>query len=394
MWILFLACNPKPKHTCEADKGWITNPSFPTEVAESETFCDFYQFSWQAFLAQTQQAKSPEANAERVFEQNRIYQFGGVKNQCSLPPLLGRKASFDHQSSRVRKGDVFEKIEADSHALYDQNGNILLYNIYYSPQNCKATEKGFVKGTFEIKASWMQLKEPSDKYLTIEEPTGESLAHYGLVGIHFSIWTPRHPEAIWVTWEHKDNAPLCDGSSPVKKYNFASKEAAKCLKKHKSPIKCADFKFNIPHEISPPPNVAAPINVCREYALGNQHTASINGNDTNANKEAIEQLNKQLVGEKGLLTSLHLKDPMRVWSNYQMVGALWTKDGQASGSLPVAHNGGEPNPNSPQRGSLELTNMSMETFQQGDDSYVPNCFGCHGYKPEQPLSVSHIQQDL
>ena len=50
--------------------------------------------------------------------------------------------------------------------------------------------------------------------------------------------------------------------------------------------------------------------------------------------------------------------------------------------------------NSPQRGSLELTNMSMETFQQGDSSFVPNCFGCHNYKKSDPLNVSHIAQYL
>jgi len=394
MIFFLLACNPSPKNSCKADVAWITDPSLPIDVAETESFCDFYQFSWQWFLAQTQQAEDPQKNQERVFEQNRIYQFGGVKNQCNLPPIVGRHASFEHQQARIRKSDEFERIEADSHALYDQNENILSYNIYYAAQNCEATEKGFPPKSLEIKAAWMKLKEPSDKYLTIAEPAGESLEYYGLVGMHFAIWTPRHPEAIWVTWEHRDNAPLCDGSSPVQSYNFASKAASKCLHEKKSALKCADFKFNIPHEITPAPDKGKPINVCREYAYGNQHGKAINGNDTSANLLAIQSLNNELVGPHGLLTKLHNRNPMKVWSNYQMVGALWTKGGQESGVLPVPHNGGSASPSSPQRGSLELTNMSMETFQQGEDSYVPNCFGCHGYKSQTPLGVSHIQQDL
>jgi hypothetical protein len=32
----------------------------------------------------------------------------------------------------------------------------------------------------------------------------------------------------------------------------------------------------------------------------------------------------------------------------------------------------------------------METYEQGASSSVPNCFGCHGYTPTTPLTVSHI----
>ncbi len=51
-------------------------------------------------------------------------------------------------------------------------------------------------------------------------------------------------------------------------------------------------------------------------------------------------------------------------------------------------------PTSLQRGSLELTNMSMETFQQGDTSWAPNCFGCHNFNTADPLDVSHICNSL
>ena len=85
---------------------------------------------------------------------------------------------------------------------------------------------------------------------------------------------------------------------------------------------------------------------------------------------------------------------MAVWQNYEMVGALWTKNGAASGKLPVPSAQGPADPNSPQRGSLELTNMTMETFEQGDASFVPNCFGCHNYDPSTPLTVSHIEKKL
>ena len=91
-----------------------------------------------------------------------------------------------------------------------------------------------------------------------------------------------------------------------------------------------------------------------------------------------------------MLTNLPSDNPMAVWKNYEMVGGLWTKGGAASGNPPVPSSGGPGDPNSPQRGSLELTNMTMETYQQGATSAIPNCFGCHGFDPTTPLTVSHI----
>ena len=158
---------------------------------------------------------------------------------------------------------------------------------------------------------------------------------------------------------------------------------------------CDGFDFNTPLPFTgEPPLTGQSTNVCQEYAYGNEYGSAINGNDTGANSQAIHDLNESLVGKNGILSSLPMEDPMQIWSNYQMVGAIWTKDGKDSGNLPVPHKGGKADPHSPQRGSLELTNTTMETFQQGNDSYIPNCFGCHNYKSETPLTVSHIQQHL
>ena len=123
------------------------------------------------------------------------------------------------------------------------------------------------------------------------------------------------------------------------------------------------------------------------------HALQIQGADT-WTRQAIVDLNDQLVGPKGLLTALPEGDAMRVWSNYQMVGGLWTKNGAASGSPPVPSAQGPANANSPQRGSLELANTTMETYEQGPGSYVPNCFGCHNFDPKSPLQVSHIAASL
>jgi hypothetical protein len=81
----------------------------------------------------------------------------------------------------------------------------------------------------------------------------------------------------------------------------------------------------------------------------------------------------------GFLTQLPSSDPMAVWKNYVMTGSLWTLNGTAS------------SPNTNQRGSLELSNSTMETNFQDQGN---NCFTCHGYTPSDPLQVSHIYGTL
>lgn len=392
---------PAPPATCEADAAWLTSPSMPGEVPEAESFCDFYQFSWQWFLAQA----SPSKDGSPVFMQNRVYAPSGGTDQCSQPAITGVLGAAQQLIPRTTKPSHFEEAQADGNPLYDQNGNVLFYNAFYSQQLCDATSAGFVPGTLEAKISWMVLKEGTHHtYYTMnaEVPGQEGEVTLGLVGLHLAIWTPNHPEMIWATWEHKTNAPLCNGTSATTGWSLASDDAALCLTNSSGATTgppspgCESFKFNTPNPPSsgevPPTGV--PNNVCRQYAYGNLEGTAVNGNDNAANLAAITDLNKALVGDEGLLTKLPADNPLAVWANYEMVGAIWTKGGADSGKSPVTTPAGPGDANSPQRGSLELANMTLETFQQGDTSYIPNCFGCHNYKASDPLTVSHIQSRL
>ena len=397
---------PKPPPTptvCEASADWINSPSQPGEVPETETFCDFYQFSWQWFLAQV----SPDpANGLPRFLENRVYQPSGGTGQCKSQPYTGILGVQSALVPRTIKSQDFEEVQADTNALYDQRGNILRYNAFYTQELCNSTSEGFAPGTLEVKASWMVVEPGADSeffVIAVDEEDGGEKLHLGLVGLHLAIWTPNHPEMVWASWEHKRNAPLCNGQSPEGgSWSFASAEAAACLVANKHdgsgpPSEaCSSFSFNTPDSLpsGAVPTKGEPNNVCREYVHGNQPGESINGNDNAANLAAIEELNNGLVGATGLLTMLPSENPMSVWANYEMVGAIWTKDGAASGTAPVPNTQGPPNADSPQRGSLELANMSLETFQQGDTSAIPNCFGCHVYDPSKPLDVSHIQSRL
>lgn len=393
-----------PPAACQASSSWITAPTMPPEVASSESFCDFYQFSWQWFLAQVSPANPSAPNGERVFETNRIHVPSVPSGQCAMNALTGRANAVKMLRVRDVKPEDFEDAQADGNVLYDQNSNILYYNIWYSAAECQSTASGFAPGTLELKTSWKILPKPDPTYFTMQAalPTGSTVT-LGLVGFHLVNWTSKHPEMIWATFEHKTNAPLCNGSSamPASGWSLTSKDAAQCLTNNPQPssgppsAKCAQFAFNTaPAQTGTPPPTGTPAQICRQYANGNQQGTSVNGNDNAANLLAIQQLNDALVGPRGLLTQLPDSHPMAVWKNYEMIGGLWTKDGAASGNAPVPNAGQSADPSSPQRGSLELTNMTMETFQQGDTSYVPNCFGCHNYDPKSPLKVSHIAKSL
>lgn len=402
--VFVLGCPPKPPTppaTCDADASWITDPSMPSEVASTESFCDFYQFSWQWFLAQA----SPSADGSPVLMQNRIYSPSGGDHQCNNPPITGLLGAALELNPRKGKPTNFEDVQADGHALYAQGGDVVYYNAVYSQALCDSTSAGFVPGTLEAKVSWMVLAEGTHHtYFTMNAtpPGYESEVTLGLVGIHLAIWTPNHPEMIWATWEHKTNAPLCNGTSDTTGWSFASDDAALCLTNGSGsssgppPTSCEAYQFNTPATLpsGEVPATGTPNNVCRQYAYGNQEGEAINGNDNAANLAAITQLNTALVGAEGLLTQLPGDNPMAVWANYEMVGAIWTKGGVDSGKSPVTTSGGPGDADSQQRGSLELSNMSMETFQQGDSSPVPNCFGCHNYVSTSPLTVSHIQSRL
>lgn len=389
---------PAPS-TCAASMAWITSPTEPSEVASSETFCDFYQFSWQWFLAQVSPADPTNPAGDRVFETNRVVDPEGGSNQCAANALTGRAVAAKMLAVRGPKPEDFETHQADGNPLYDQSGNVLYFNMWYSPEECQATSAGFVAGTMEIKTAWRILPGADPTYYTMQAtlPSGGAPVTLGLVGFHLVNWTSQHPEFIWASFEHKTNAPLCDGTDATSGWSFASNDAAACLVANPSANgsispNCASFDFN-----TPPQNVPNPIpptgpadEVCRLFANGNQPGASVNGNDNAANLAAIQQLNTALVGPGGMLTNLPADNPMAIWKNYEMIGGLWTKGGAASGNAPVPNAGGPADPTSPQRGSLELTNMTMETYQQGAASFIPNCFGCHGYVPATPTTVSHI----
>lgn len=390
-----------PISACLASPTWLSPTNqLPTEIGNgvpvgSETNCQFYQFSYQWFLSMMQPT-SPGAD-ERAFEALNLY-LPNTKDQCSKPKLSAQKnraaigKALFVRTLKTDKG-TFDPVlpediaQATGQALYDQAGNVVLYSVWYNNTECEATaSQGFKPNTVEIKTSWRILTATDPSYYTIPATIpaiSKQPLTLGLVGVHLVINTANHPEFVWATFEHKSNAPDCTHpqSTPSEGWSFTSADCAACLV-NQTPAQCAaslpQCSFNT--GVTPPKGVTGtPNEVCRVYSDGTDPGSMTNGNNNDTNRANIDMLNAQLVGPVGLITLLPASNSLAVLKNYFLVGGLWTNGGVSSST-----------PNE-QRGSLELANMTMETFFQAQGD---NCFSCHGYDPATPLDISHIINNL
>jgi hypothetical protein len=315
-----------------------------------------------------------------------------ANNQCKLLKATGKAAAAKALFVRLRKPTLStiqpvtpgELSQATGQPLYDQNGNIIFYNVFYNPTECEATSAGFKPNTVEIKISWKKLASDDPTYYTMQANVEGQQMTLGLVGFHLVINTALHPEFVWATWEHVSNDPDCTNPPPVPAsgWSFISQKCSTCPSSCGTScnlMQCAPAGCNvnaIPPKQKNPPLTGTANQVCRVYPDGTDPGSMTNGNNNDTNRFNIDTLNQQIV--QGYLAQLPAGNPMKVWQNYFMIGGLWT-------------NGGVPSttPNE-QRGSLELANTTMETFAQAPST---NCFSCHKYvvPPNgNPLRVSHL----
>jgi hypothetical protein len=367
---------------CLASDSWVSNPNPPQEIPnQGETFCDFYQFSWQWFLDLT----SPSADESGLRNFQVAADYPVLQASADGNPVDSCTDDADGSALFVRTmkaGEpggglhIPERIHqaGDAATIYDQDGVVVFYNIRFSRNLCDIgaiqAKKNFPAGTTEMKTAWRVIdQDQRDDYFWMEadiEGIGTSIP-LGLVGFHLVRNTELHPEFVWITFEHKSNAPDCTHpqSEPSGGWSFTSSHCADELSDGSLPPDC---HFNTAKKVDS--LTGTPTEICRVYRDGTDPS----DHKAQENVQAIDQLNQQLVGPDGFLTALSDDDPMKVWSNYFMVGALWVSDISQPSSIEN------------QRGSLRLANTVMETtFQDVDISsqFVSNCFGCHGYQADQ-----------
>jgi hypothetical protein len=214
---------------------------------------------------------------------------------------------------------------------------------------------------------------------------GESY-QLGLTGWHIVVAADNHPEFVWATVDHVNNAVSCaDISSGKPAYDFTSQACAQ----NKS--NCNNLNTTLESTDITLPDGTKPNDICQVFPYGTVQRSDITTAD-GLNIALIKKLNNEL--QNTIFKAADLPASLTVWANYQFTGALWIND--------ITQNSTSSN----QRGSLELANTVMETSFQGTvgqaNSSV-NCFGCHQYKgtsqtsnnnTENSATLSHIFDDI
>ena len=382
------------KYNCKADSSWFSgNVTMPVEVKKSNPdntsdFCDFYQFSWQAFLYLMSPSKADPTI--RNFQVNATYPLlefdskGNPANSCDTVKT-GNGLRISLQKSQTIPEIINQA--GDGATIYDQNSNVVYYDVRFSRNMCDVSGINnlinFPTGTTEIKTAWKVLKSgESSNYVSMLANVGEQEnVELGLVGFHLAVATTDHPEFVWATYEHNNNSPDCSAPSSSSGWLFSSKQCAAALI-NKDPLAIVQCKFNQASKQSNKNITGTPTEICREYPFG---TAA---GDPNAaeNIGDVISLNKHVHD--------NLSGSLAILKHYFNVGDLWVSNIKQDSNI------------SNQRGSLRLANTVAETTFQDVDihskGFISNCFGCHNYagtsdsknKNTTSGALSHIFDDI
>ncbi len=369
---------------CTAPAAWFPHSQTPEQNSAgfpaSPTNCDFHQWSWNAFLWLTQDVKG-----QPRFE---TMPADGIETKPGvLDALIGR-------SAKARTLDIVAQAGPDG-IMVDLQGRPIYYSIHsdstfgdfikqnglFDPAKLRAFNPNtpFPVGSLTLKAAWKVVApgENVSTYYTryanvalLTTKNGKIVLsgktkreRVALVGFHIAGTVANHPEMIWATFEHVENAPdlpkPMDSMGPndvVSDKNWTFYKAGTQFKNcNVNAAGAGALKLNEAAQTLSPAT-----EVCRMIPFGGGSTGNI------ANIKALN-------------TSVHTQ-LKGVWNNYFEVGAIWfaANDGLKPnctfqpGSLEC-----RANPNSPiLTGSTQLSNTTIETFTQSQ-STQDNCFACH-----------------
>ena len=249
-----------------------------------------------------------------------------------------------------------------------------------------------VSSYITVKSNIPKYTKKNDTTWTWDGETIEKDVLLACVGYHLVGSVAGHPEMVWATFEHVENAPDAD-------YYYINAQGQTVLRKnwndkgngppiHKNWLFMNPGKrrqsTNVPvmttHQndiVATRGNKIGPSSTSRTNPWGNPPTEASAENNTR-----ILSLNDSI---RSLLGKYATGDPR---ANYVLIGATWTNNGVPGASLQIPE----------VVGSKKLANSTMETYFQFN-----NCFGCHkgsfprlgnnlknNGKPQKIIGLSHI----
>lgn len=402
--------------SCECEASWFPHEQTPAPKegdgspfdSASTTNCDFHQWSWQKFLWLTKPL--PSGNPFFLDSLDVVSPFMedvapelGIKlvlssiNQAGSRGVLVSNPKFNKTTDTVFYSIHVNKLLRDkaiSAASLIKSGKLDVSN-----------SETFPVGALELKVSWINIdaivKEQQKDYFTttaaVEVKKGKFVKRtVALLGMHVVGIVKNHPEFIWATFEHKDMTPVYNT-----KTNSVTAETEKLfyekgtqkdingirwIKGETSPVTPNKafvlYKYGVPLEV----------NTGAFMATSQQEPANFNN---------IDQINKCIASK--------LKD---VFVNYFYNGSIWLDfDGlshEDQVKAIVTQKISSAIPGALARGSVNLANITMETYTQTmqddihkiDNSNLENCFFCHQSsnfdktRPgKSPLFLSHLFGD-
>jgi hypothetical protein len=440
--------------------GWV-NPAngitFPP--ASINTACDFYKWGQQMFLWLTTPIGSAHVfDGPQFFDV--VHAGSNFVMQANVPGLRNNQFKLRAVKTvmAAQPGDPVDSTAqaGGSGVLLTQNGSLVYYGInvndvfaYYTTgakqttnafagtsiatdfpttqpdidlvQSFARTFTGNPNFTFpdgialsmEIKTSWVDANTVQDrsKHLVINAVVpaynrtnpalwiniGSENKDLALVGMHVVGTVAGHPEMVWATFEHVDNAP-------DKAYSYTNNRGS-----------TTQVPFNSAGSWTFTTSGAADTNVIDEYqkvvteTIAGQPVSTITAQNVN-NVTKIRPVDLVRVNPWGDLpdgvrgggttalianatdlislnstvnTQLQAVGDLR--GNYFQSGSIWSANGEIPTSGTEAF----------LRGSLNTANATMETYHQfssaSGGSTTPNCFGCHFVTGGTPGNgTSHI----
>lgn len=398
-----------PSSICECSATWFPHAQTPAPAegigspfdTTSTTNCMFHQWSWQKFLWLTK----PTASGKPLFEETfnlvnaKMIPVHPIENvplvltdstQAGSSEVLVTNASFgtDQKDHTVYYGIFINDI-------LQQAADSLAPLMKINPTN-KYT---FPIGSVEIKSAWVKTSaiasaDLSNYYTTEAYLTAtQEKTRVALLGLHVVGIVINHPEFIWATFEHQDLAPLYNWTNTTSTADVpvVTQEEMLLLKAgDTASIQNIKMASGTTHS-----NVFTVFEHGVPRVIGNGFMSDTNQNEPQ-NYDNIVSINdcvhEQLTGG---------------WNNYFYDGSIWlnmdglTPDQQIDTILALGGNIGNVQTDSLVRGSLGVSNITMETFFQFQNnpthfhsitaSNIANCFSCHAaFSQQSTLQISHI----
>ncbi|MBO0697628.1 MAG: hypothetical protein J2P46_04480 [Zavarzinella sp.] len=419
-------------HPCKADPKWFFPTAKPTfEKPDPDQDCDFYRPAWQYLLYLIQEDTpgcGPRLFAldhpDDLFRGEHAGRFPVAKKgilrlaprvALSRDPLGGTEINQAGSNGILVDPKTGRAVYYAVH-LNETFSKFIRDNKYENALNLKNAppDQEFPRGAAEFKTSWRVLADddPGDGYVTatatisklankngdivIDPMATEPNKRVALLGVHVVFVLDGHPEFIWATFEHNENAPelnpkhvdkppgaTVDGN-PVdnaKDWSLYKKgtPANQCNKNNKGHL-----TLNADQTLTPVTNVF------RQFHFGNDDEPCV-----------IETLNQSvydgITANLSKVTNADAKKRMEALKNYSLRGAMWLnnpayfREGVDFALLDEKDPakkilGGDP----------QLSNAVIETFTQPwkpmgmrDDSRQSSfCFDCHRTVAKSKGSVS------